>query len=139
MQSFAKDLVKISIGADGHLDEVRVGAVLRVLGETTAHGLKSTLVAYLRELEKFVAATTVYLEHCGELSAGAAESLLAHFEGMLGRRLLITVVENDTLIAGLRVSVDDLVVEYSVAGTLEAYRRAITEADRPQGSVASTA
>jgi F0F1-type ATP synthase delta subunit len=112
-------LVKISTGADGMLDESRVRAVVKVLAEGDGPG---PLRAYLGELEKFVAASTLRLEYCGELSDGGVESLIAHFEGKLGRRLAVIVEFNDALIAGLRVSVADTVVENSIAATLESYR-----------------
>ncbi|MDR2603647.1 MAG: F0F1 ATP synthase subunit delta [Puniceicoccales bacterium] len=126
LQLLVPKLVKLSLGKDSLLDAERVCGVITVLKEIyEGRGLKSVLCAYLAALEKFVTQTSMKIEHCGTLSSSSMESLRSHFEKILGRKLSVSVEHIDDLIAGIRIFIADLVIENSIAGTLNAYKKSI--------------
>jgi F0F1-type ATP synthase delta subunit len=126
IQSFAKGLVGVSLGADGLVDGVRVSAIVDILKENYGEmDLKDALVAYLRELERFIARTRLKIEHCGRLSDGGIGAIKSHFEGIFGRKLHMDVCRSDDLISGIRVTAADFVVERSIAATLDGYKKSL--------------
>ncbi|MDR1173717.1 MAG: F0F1 ATP synthase subunit delta [Puniceicoccales bacterium] len=125
-QLLVPELVKLSLGKDSLLDSERVGEVIAVLKEIYGgRGLKSILCAYLAALEKFVVQTSMKIEHCGDLSSSSIEALRSHFEKALGKRLSVSVECSNDLIAGIRIFIADLVIENSIAGVLNAYKKSM--------------
>jgi F0F1-type ATP synthase delta subunit len=126
LRALAEGLVEISLDGQSLLDISRVHALVIVLKETyEGVELKRILSAYLSALGKFIAATTLRIEHCGEISPHAIAMIKSHFEKLMGRNLFVHTESDDSLIAGIRISVGDMVIEHSIAGTLNAYARQI--------------
>ncbi|MDR1890561.1 MAG: F0F1 ATP synthase subunit delta [Puniceicoccales bacterium] len=126
LQSLGYDLVKLSLGEDSLLDYERVSKVIAVLKEVyEERELKSVLCSYLTALEKFITQTSMKIEHCGDLPNSSVEILRSHFEKILKRKLLVSVECTDDLIAGIRISIADLIIENSIAGTLNAYKKSM--------------
>ncbi|MDR0742356.1 MAG: F0F1 ATP synthase subunit delta [Puniceicoccales bacterium] len=125
-QLLVPELTKLSLGKDSLLDNERVGGVITVLKEIyEGKELKSILYLYLSTLEKFVAQTSMKIEHCGVLSSSSIEALQSHFEKTLERRLSVTVEYANDLIAGIRIFIADFVIENSIAGVLSAYKKSM--------------
>ncbi|MCD8483009.1 MAG: F0F1 ATP synthase subunit delta [Verrucomicrobia bacterium] len=59
------------------------------------------------------------IEHAGPLASAAADDIKSYFESEFKRTLRVDQVENSELIAGLRVRLDDLTFDSSVAGHLQ--------------------
>ncbi|MDR1457384.1 MAG: F0F1 ATP synthase subunit delta [Puniceicoccales bacterium] len=119
-------LAKLSLGKDSLLDTERVRGVITILKEIyEGRELKSMLCAYLVALEKFVTQTSMKIEHCGILPDSSVESLRSHFEKILERKLSVSVEHINDLIAGIRIFITDLVIENSIAGVLNAYKKSI--------------
>ncbi|MDR1528277.1 MAG: F0F1 ATP synthase subunit delta [Puniceicoccales bacterium] len=126
LQLLVPELVKLSLGKDSLLDNERVEGIITVLKEIyEGRELRSILCAYLVALERFVTQTSMKIEHCGTLSPSSIEALRSHFEKILGRRLDISVAYANDLIAGIRIFIGDLVVENSIAGVLNAYKKSM--------------
>ncbi|MDR2629122.1 MAG: F0F1 ATP synthase subunit delta [Puniceicoccales bacterium] len=120
------ELVRLSLGKDSLLDYERVCGVITVLKEIYGgRELISILCAYLAALEKFVAQTSMKIEHCGDLSSSSIEALRSHFEKILKRKLSVSVEYTNNLIAGIRIFIADLVIENSIAGVLNAYKKSM--------------
>ncbi|MDR1401790.1 MAG: F0F1 ATP synthase subunit delta [Puniceicoccales bacterium] len=126
LRSLADGLVKISLDGEMLLDGGRVHALVCVLKEIYA-GVKLVRIlrAYLSAVEKFVFATTLKIEHCGKISPHTIAEIKANFEKLRGRALSLCVEGDDSMIAGIRISLGDTVAEYSIAETLNAYIRRI--------------
>jgi F0F1-type ATP synthase delta subunit len=126
LQSLGIELVKLSLGEDSLLDYERVLGTITVLKELyEKKELKAVLCSYLTALEKFITQTSMKIEHCGNLSTSSAEILRSHFEKTLGRKLSVSVELTNDLIAGIRISIADLVIENSIAGTLNSYKKSM--------------
>jgi F0F1-type ATP synthase delta subunit len=124
LKSLAKGLVRISLNEHSLVDAGRVRILIGILEERyDGSDLKHILLSYLDALEKFVAATTLTIEHSGEISPQAIGAIRSHFEKMLGRSLAMHIASDDSLIAGIRVSIRDIVLERSIVGTLNAYSK----------------
>lgn len=59
------------------------------------------------------------IEHAGPLPPATANSVAKEFEQTFARKLRLQIVENPELIAGLRIRLDDLTFDSTVAGQLE--------------------
>jgi F0F1-type ATP synthase delta subunit len=120
-QLLANALLEMSV--DGGLpSEERGMAVVRALGEAySGKHLRRVLSAYLKKMELFIAESTLKIEHCGELPESMVEEIGAHFEKLLHRKLFLKTKERRSLIAGLRITVADVVLENSVASVLHSY------------------
>ncbi|MDR1433019.1 MAG: F0F1 ATP synthase subunit delta [Puniceicoccales bacterium] len=128
-QDFADSLVGLSLDSQALPNGGRMEAVVAALKEIYGGvRLKNILVAYLRAMEKFIHQSTLRIEHCGSLSHGAAEEIRSHFEKLLGRKLAIFVGREDSLIAGIRVSFGDVVIENTIACTLNACKKRLCAA-----------
>jgi F0F1-type ATP synthase delta subunit len=126
-KNFTDGLVRISLGDDSLISDGIVRAVLRVLGEMfSGVQLRSAMCAYLAALEKHIGATSIKIEYCGQLSDAAARAICGHFEKILNRKLRPCPHLCDSLIAGIRVTIGDMVVAYSMADTLDAFRKSFT-------------
>ncbi|MDR2776754.1 MAG: F0F1 ATP synthase subunit delta [Puniceicoccales bacterium] len=120
------ELIKLSLGKDSLLDSERVCGIVTVLKEIyEGMELRSILWAYLANLEKFAAQTSMKIEHCGDISTSSVEALRYHFEKILKRKLSVSVKYTNDLIAGIRICIADLVIENSIAGVLSAYKKSI--------------
>ena len=124
MRSLVDGLVRLSFD-DGQvsLSRDRTSAILRVLQEKYGNSLlKKILRLYLKRLIKAVFNCSMILESSESLPITTVSNLKSHFEKILKRKFRVTLKENPELIAGLRVTVQDHIVEYSINGTLESYR-----------------
>jgi F0F1-type ATP synthase delta subunit len=124
LRRLANGLVTISLDNDSLVSDERVMLVVRVLKETYGGvRLRSIIAAYLSALEKHIALTSLKIEHRGKLSDAAASAIGKHFERMLNRKLRTRVTVSESLIAGIRIGVADIVVGYSIADALDAHRK----------------
>ncbi|MDR1595736.1 MAG: F0F1 ATP synthase subunit delta [Puniceicoccales bacterium] len=123
LQTFADELVTISLDEHSLLSGERVSAAISSFKDLwDGVRLKYVLKAYLTALEKFVARTTLKIEHCGSISPNGVALVKAHFEKLFGRTLSLRTEVCPQLIAGIRISIGDLVIENSIAAVLDGYK-----------------
>lgn len=116
-RAYAKSLLRICF-VDGEFSEERAAAVLRALEANPPRQYLSVLKAFLGYVRAAVADRTADVEHAGDLSPEAVESIRADLSSKYGRTIDVHTRQNDALIAGLRVRVGWDVYDASVAGSL---------------------
>jgi len=116
-RQFAKDLLGMSV-EEGFVSEERVGAVLAALRKNPPRNLRVILRLYAAMIERHETESTAVVESTGELSPEALEKIRSTFEVRLGRPLRVEARQNPSLLAGVRVTIGDVVYEMSVMSRL---------------------
>ncbi|MDF9826207.1 F-type H+-transporting ATPase subunit delta [Ereboglobus sp. PH5-5] len=116
---FARQLVKLSLGADGRPSSERVAAVLVCVEKMKPSGAIALLKAYRHFLAIEVARTQALIEHAGPVSDAIIAQIAAAMTKHYARPVAPAPKPAPELLAGLRVRVGDDVYDASVAGSLE--------------------
>ena len=126
LKFFVENLVKLSFNNDGLLDDGKISAIVQVLKEQSLEfPLQRVLSLYLNKLKEALSNTTLVIEYSDRPSENVIERIKGGFEKMCDRKLQVLMKQNNELIAGLRVTCADEIFEYSVAATLEAYKKSL--------------
>ena len=115
----AKQLAKLSIGADGAVDAERVTGVLAYLEKHTPAKPVAVLKAYHRLIGIELAKTSAVVEHAGTLSDSVLSIIAGAMSQKYHRAVTATSSRDDSLLAGLRVRIGDDVYESTVSGHLD--------------------
>jgi F-type H+-transporting ATPase subunit delta len=115
----AKQLTKLSIGADGAIEAERVTGVLAYLEKHKPARPVAVLKAYHRLIGIELAKTHAIVEHAGEISDTVLGVIAGAMSQKYHRSVSATSTRNDSLIAGLRIRVADDVYESTVSGQLD--------------------
>jgi F-type H+-transporting ATPase subunit delta len=124
-KDLTKKLARLSLGADGQLEQARVDAVLSSLRSYPPRLLRHLLKAYLHYLKIEDLRGVLLYEYSGLIGTDTLESLRQHFNQKYQRALRLELKPNDSLLAGLRISIGDDVFEYSASSRLETLRSAM--------------
>jgi F0F1-type ATP synthase delta subunit len=125
-KAFIDELLRMSVGKDSLPSDERIVAILRVLGEMyQGNVLRNILNKYLSGLENLIARLTLKIEHSGVLPDASINAIRSHIEGLFNRKLLLKVRENASLIAGIRLTVNDFIIENSIVAMLDAYKNSL--------------
>lgn len=117
VKSLAKQLLKLSMSG-GSVSEERVGGVLQALAKNPPRHHALVLRAYLKLVQREIAQSTAFVNHAGQLSAGALERIAADLSARRGRPITAVARQDDSLITGLKIVVDCDVYENSAASAL---------------------
>jgi hypothetical protein len=120
VNSMAKRLARLSFDEEtGEIDLSRVRAIIKFIPEIEERVRYLWERQYLRFLENEWERRLLKIEYVG---ACDCVNLQRSIEQGLGRKLQLQVLENEELIAGLRISVGDYIWERSIRGDLTALR-----------------
>ena len=120
VSALAKQLTKLSLGADGAVDSERVAGVLAYLEKHAPAKPVAVLKAYHRLISRELAQTNAVVEHAGDVSASVLGLIAGSLSQKYRRAVAATGSRNDALIACLRVRIGDDVYESTVSGQLDA-------------------
>lgn len=120
IRAHAKQLLQLSLDAQGAVSSERVAGVLDYLEKNPPARLPLLLAAYRKLVAIEVAKGEARVEHAGPVTPAALESVAAALAKRYGRPVVATASANPKLLAGLRVRIGDDVFESSVAGQLSA-------------------
>lgn len=115
---FARQLLKLSLGADGQPSPERVVAVLAYIEKTKPARALALLQAYHRLLVIETGRGQALIEHAGPVSDAIVAQIAGAMTKKYNRSITPAPKPNAALLAGLRVRVGDDVYDASVAGTL---------------------
>lgn len=122
IKEFARNLVRISLD-DGQPSAERVQAILKSLKVKPRRGLKTILKLFLHYLKREIRKSQAIVEYSGALSPGTLAKIEKNLSASYARKITVTARENPSLLAGLRISVGDDVLNASVAGRLENFTK----------------
>lgn len=115
---FARQLIKLSLDADGRPSSERVTAVLTCVEKMKPSTAIPLLKVYHRLLGIEVARTQALIEHAGPVSDALVSQITAAMTQHYGRPIAPEPRDTPALLAGLRVRVGDDVYDNSVQGSL---------------------
>jgi len=124
LKSFARSLVQLSL-EDGQVSADRVHAVLNSLKAKPRRGLKTIFKLYLYYLKRGIRHSQAIVEYSGALGPDTLARIEKNLSVSYGRKITAVARENPSLVAGLRISVADDVLDASVAGRLENLSRSV--------------
>ncbi len=124
LKSFARSLVQLSL-EDGQVSADRVHAVLNSLKAKPRRGLETLLKLYLYYLKREIRHSQAIVEYSGTLAPDTLARIEKNLSVSYGRKITAVARENPSLVAGLRISVADDVLDASVAGRLENLSRSV--------------
>ncbi len=125
LKGFARSLVQLSLEDDGQVSDERVNAVLNSLKAKPRRGLKTLLKLFLYYLKREIRHSQAIVEYSGKLAPVTLARIEKNLSESYGRKITAVARENPSLVAGLRISVADDVLDASVAGRLENLSRSV--------------
>lgn len=120
IRAYAKQLLQLSLDAQGAVSAERVAGVLEYLEKNPPARLALVLAAYRKLVAVELAKGEARVEHAGPVAPAALEGIAAALSKRYGRPVVASAAPNAKLLAGLRVRIGDDVFESSVAGQLGA-------------------
>lgn len=121
---FTKRLVELS-KEEGVVTESKVNEVLDGLKKVQPRHLLILLKTYLYYIKREVAAQTAVVATAGGLSAESLHTIEANFSKIYNRSIKAETVNDDSLIAGVRVRIADDVYDASIVGHLNRLAEAV--------------
>jgi len=115
---FARQLLKLSLGADGRPASDRVAAVLAYIDKHTPPRALDLLRAYHRYLAAEIARGQANIEHAGPISDALVAQIAATMTNRYACPITPAAKPTPALLAGLRIRVGDDVYDASASGTL---------------------
>ena len=115
---FARQLLKLSLGADGRPSSERVAAVLAYIDKHNPPRALALLRAYHRFLAAEVACGQAIIEHAGPVSDALVAQIAAAMTKCYARPITPATKPVAALLAGLRIRVGDDVYDNSISGAL---------------------
>ena len=116
---FARQLLKLSLGADGRPASDRVAAVLVYIDKHTPPRALDLLRAYHRCLAAEIARGQALIEHAGPVSDALVAQIAAAMTKRYARPIAPATQPAPALLAGLRIRVGDDVYDASARATLQ--------------------
>ena len=117
--SLAKKFASMSFDDFGNIDENRVRAVLDVISEYSERVRPLLRRKYLYFLEQCVNQQNLVVEYAGDVDI---EKIKKFFENKLQHPVHLQSINNPELLAGVRVHIDDFIMERSLLGDLNSLR-----------------
>lgn len=127
IRRFAAKLLAISM-SDGLLDEKKISAILKILAKDT--GILPILREYYRLIKHTLIKEKLLIYSDEEISDPQKNAIVSCFEKKLGRKLRVQLEKDRTLIAGIRIQLNDRIYEHSIRSTLESLTRSSQSAQR---------
>lgn len=117
----AKQIFEISL-KNGNLDESKLISMVRSIKKLKLLNTKIILSALVKELVSFYKKQTLVVESTQNLPSAQLDDIKKYFERKSGKTLILEFKQNSSLIAGVKVILDDTVWDYSVNSTLENFK-----------------
>jgi F-type H+-transporting ATPase subunit delta len=117
LKKFAKKLADLSL-VDGLVSSEKVEAVLQTLRQHPPRKPKTVLKYYLYYIKNAVNRSRAIIEYAGQIDQSAITAIENNLTQNYNRPITTTTVENESLIAGFRISIGDDIFDASVAGRL---------------------
>ena len=117
--SLAKKFASMSFDSSGNVDQARVHAVLDVISEYSEKIRPLLRRKYLYFLEQCINQQSLIIEYAGDVDV---EKIKKFFENKLQHPVRVQTISNPGLLAGVRVHIDDLIMERSLLGDLNSLR-----------------
>jgi len=124
LKNFARNLVQLSL-EDGQVSADRVHNVINSLKAKPRRGLKTILKLFLYYLKREIRYSQAIVEYSGTLEPDTLARIEKNLSVSYGRKITAVARENPSLVAGLRISVADDVLDASVAGRLKNLSRSV--------------
>lgn len=125
LKGFARSLVQLSLEDDGQVSADRVQAVISSLKAKPRRGLKTILKLFLYYIKREIRHSQAIVEYSGALAPATLVRIEKNLSDAYGRKIITVARKNPSLVAGLRISVADDVLDASVAGRLENLSRSV--------------
>lgn len=119
----AKQIFEASLKEDT-IDEVKIKSMVHKIKSLKLRNTKSIFLALVKELISFYKKQTLVVESTQNLPSDQLAEIKKYFEGKSGKTLNLKFKQDSSLIAGVRVILDDNVWDYSVNNTLENFKEA---------------
>ena len=117
LRKFTKKLADLSL-EDGLVSAERVDAVLETLRKNPPSKPRAVLKHYLYYIKQAANRSRALIEYSGQMEEPAVATIEQHLSHHYNRPITTATVENNSLIAGFRISVGDDIFDASVAGRL---------------------
>ena len=117
LKSFAKKLAELSM-QDGLVSSDKVEAVLATLRQNPPRKPKTVLKHYLYYIKHAINRSRAVIEYAGKIEDHAVKTIENQLSQTYDRPIAATSLQNNALIAGLRISIGDDIYDASVAGRL---------------------
>ena len=117
LKKFAKKLAELSL-EEGLVSAEKVDAVLETLRKHPSRKPKTVLKHYLYYIRQAVNRSRAVIEYSGQIDDAAIAAIERHLSQNYNRTITTATVENESLIAGFRISIGDDIFDASVAGRL---------------------
>ena len=117
LKQFSKKLAELSL-QDGLVSAEKVEAVLETLRKHPSRKPKTVLKHYLHYIKQAFKRGRAVIEYAGEIDEAAIAAIEKQLSNNYNRPITTTSVENEALIAGLRISIGDDIYDASVTGRL---------------------
>ena len=112
----ARKLAKLTFDSDGNMSDGRANAIIHEISTSDKSTVckKTLLFLFAKFLKNAIDSHSLLLEHAGGMSDAVAESILKHVQLLEGKKFLLKKQRNDLLIAGVKISAGDIVLENSI-------------------------
>lgn len=117
LKQFAKKLADLSL-ENGIVSSSKVEAVLEALRKNPPRKPKTVLKHYLYYIKHAINRSRAIIEYAGKIDETAVAAIQAQLTKTYNRPITTSSVENNSLIAGIRISIGDDIYDSSVAGRL---------------------
>lgn len=118
LKKFAKKLADLSLEG-GVVSNERIEAVLATLRKNPPRKPKAVLKFYLHYIKQAINRSRAVIEYAGRIDDSGIGTIEAHLSQQYQRPISTTTIENESLIAGFRISIGDDIFDASVAGRLD--------------------
>lgn len=118
----ANQLLETSL-KNGNLDENKLMSMVQSVKKLKLRNTKAILFALVRELINFYKKKTLLVESPQNLPNDQLAEIKKYFEKKIGKPLNLEFKKDNSLIAGVKIILDDNVWDYSVNNTLENFKQ----------------
>lgn len=127
-KQFSDVFLNLSLRPDGDLDENRVLCIIDVLAENIKEkDLVIVLNRYFFAIKKYCDEHMLKIYYCGDISTDQISNIRSTFESKFGKSFEVSVEEDSNLIAGIRVQINDVIFENSIALALNNYKASLNK------------
>lgn len=119
LKIFVEKIFQLAVTPEKTLDRERVHASLIALTEQFPASPHKVLNLYLQAAKKFFFQNDLTIEYVADVPTETLKRIQQHFESLFQQPFLLHTTLAPELIAGLKITLQDHVFEYSIALTLK--------------------
>ena len=125
LKQFAKKLAELS-EENGLVSSERVGAVLEALRKKPPRNPKTVLKYFRYYIAHAINRSRAVIEYAGKIDEASVAAIEKQLSQTYNRPITTSSVENEALIAGIRISIGDDIYDASVAGRLANLEKSVS-------------